>query len=158
MKYPPFFDEGFRAELGSHLFTAEDIIRFAVKYDPQPFHVDPEKARRSVLGGLCASGWHTASVWMRKQRDHAAAALAEWLAEGNEAYEYGPSPGFDKLRWIRPVYAGDTITYFNQTLSCRPSASRPGWHVLVGGPEAFNRNGEPVLTFQSAVFVRFPAN
>ena len=77
-----------------------------------------------MLGGLCASGWHTAAVWMRKFRDSGKVAHDAWLAEGNPPYEMGPSPGFKNMRWIRPVYVGDTITYANITQEWRPSASR----------------------------------
>jgi acyl dehydratase len=157
VKLPPFFEPGFRVEIGSYTFTADEIVRFAVKYDPQPFHVDEEKARSSIFGGLCASGWHTAAMWMRKHRDHAKQALAEWVAAGNPPYEIGPSPGFDNLRWIRPVYAGDTITYFNETRSCRPTASRPGWYVFTGLQEGLNQNGEPAFSFESVAFMKFPA-
>ena len=158
MKYPPFFESGTKSEIGSHLFTAEEIIRFARKYDPQPFHIDEEAARESVLGGLCASGWHTAAAWMRLQRDFAAARLAEWIDAGNPPYEMGPSPGFKNMRWIRPVYAGDTITYINTTDSCRPSESRPGWYVFSGSQEGINQKGERVFSFESVGFLRFPAD
>ncbi|MCB1430164.1 MAG: dehydratase, partial [Nitratireductor sp.] len=78
MMLPPWFEPGFTAELGEHCFEADEIIAFARKFDPQPFHLDAELARKSAFGGLCASGWHTASVWMRKQRDHSAIAIREW--------------------------------------------------------------------------------
>ena len=158
MKNPPFCTPGQRDILGSHTFTAEEIIRFAKKYDPQPFHIDEEAARNSVLGGLCASGWHTAAVWMRKFRDSGKAAHDAWLAEGNPPYEMGPSPGFKNMRWIRPVYVGDTITYANITQEWRPSASRPGWFVYTGVQEGTNQKGEPVFSFESAGFLRYPAD
>jgi acyl dehydratase len=59
------FKVGERAELGRHTFTEEEIVSFGRQYDPQPFHVDPEKAGKSVFGGLIASGWHTCAVGMR---------------------------------------------------------------------------------------------
>ena len=157
MKLPPLFEAGHRARLGSHTFSRAEIIRFATRFDPQRFHVDEEAARNSVLGALCASGWHTAAVWMRKQRDWSAAALAEWVGAGNPPFEIGPSPGFDNLRWIRPVYVDDTIAYFNTTRACRPSASRPGWYVFTGFQEGLNQKGEPVFSFDSFGFMKFPA-
>lgn len=157
MKLPPFFEPGFRGDLGAHTFSREEIIRFARKFDPQPFHVDEEKARDSVLGGLCASGWHAASVWMRLQRDASARAIAEWVAEGNQPYEIGPSPGLNNMRWIRPVYAGDTISYFGTTDTCRPTASRPGWYVFTGTQRGLNQKEEPVFSFETIAFLKFPA-
>ena len=157
MKNPPFCTPGERNELGSHTFTAEEIIRFAKKYDPQPFHIDEAAARASVLGGLCASGWHTAAVWMRKFRDTQQVENAKWLAEGNPPYEIGPSPGVKNMRWIRPVYVGDTIAYANVTESWRASASRPGWFVYTGVQEGVNQKGEAVFSFESAGFMRYPA-
>lgn len=158
MNMPPILRPGQRDALGSHTFTREEIIRFASRYDPQRFHIDEEAARKSVLGGLCASGWHTAAIWMRKFRDASDAAVAAWVAAGNRPYEIGPSPGFDNLRWIRPVYVDDTISYFCTTMTCRPSASRPGWYVFTGAQEALNQKGEPVMSFDSTGFARYPAD
>ena len=158
MKLSPFFEPGHRSEIGSHTFTRDEIIRFARKFDPQPFHIDEEKARASVLGGLCASGWHTAAVWMRLMRDFNAGSVAEWVAAGNPPYAIGPSPGFKNLRWIRPVYVDDTITYFNNTETCRPSASRPGWYIFSGRQEGINQHGKPVFSFDSTGFLRYPAD
>lgn len=157
MKLPPQFTVGYRAEIGQHVFTAEEIIRFAEKYDPQPFHLDEEAARNSIFGGLCASGWHTAGVWMRKQRDHAAKVQAELAEQGYDRLRYGPSPGFDDLKWLRPVFAGDTITYFNETLACRKSRSKPGWWVLTANQSGQNQHGEPVISFNSSVLLNYPA-
>lgn len=154
MKTPPFFEIGHRDELGSYRFTAEDIIDFASKYDPQPFHVDPEAARSSLFGGHCASGWHTASAWMAVQRSFAKRFVADWEAAGNCGIEYGPSPGFRNLRWLRPVFAGETIDYSMTTMECRPSGSRPGWHIITGLAEGFTQTSEPVIRFESSVFIR----
>lgn len=155
MKLPPFMHEGQHFTIGSHHFEEAEIIRFARKYDPQPFHVDPVAARNSLFGGHCASGWHTASVWMRKQRDASALMMEELLAQGYGPVEYGPSGGFTNLKWPRPVFAGDTVTYSNTTLACRPSASRPGWHVLSGTNSGTNQAGQPVLSFNSMGLLRY---
>lgn len=157
MKLPPFFAAGQVEQLGEHTFTAEEIIAFARKYDPQIFHLDPEAAKKSVLGGLCASGWHTVAMWMRKQRDHSALLLPQLERDGYGKVEYGPSPGFSRLRWIRPVYAGDTVSYTSETVVCRPSASRAGWHVLTARNGGANQDGKPVLSFESTVLVKYPA-
>lgn len=153
---PDFMIPGYKADLGSHTFSAEEIITFAKAYDPQIFHVDAEAAKHSVLGGLCASGWHTASMWMRKLRDFATERAAKRTREGLQNAQYGPSPGFENLKWLKPVYAGDTITYTIETLACRASSSKPGWYVsssLCGGR---NQNGEEVIRFESSVFLKFP--
>lgn len=148
---------GWKGEIGSHTFTSEEIITFAKAYDPQPFHVDAEAAKSSLFGGLCASGWHTASVWMRKQRDFVKETMQERINQGLPVPEFGPSPGFENLKWIRPVFAGDTITYFNEILTCRPSNSKPGWYVMTARQSGCNQNGQPVISFESMVLLKYPA-
>jgi acyl dehydratase len=140
--------------LGSHTFEPEEIKEFARKYDPQPFHVDEAAAQRSVFGRLCASGWHTAAMWMRynlKKREDA--GERPWDGPGPRPV-FGPSPGFNDLKWLKPVYAGDTITFTRTALSHRAMASRPGWRILTIRCEAHNQDGAPVLTFDSAVLVQ----
>lgn len=154
---PDFMKPGWRAEIGRHTFAAEEIIRFARSYDPQRFHMDGEAAKSSVLGGLCASGWHTASMWMRKQRDYMRDHIAELEAKDEPVPQFGPSPGFRNLKWLKPVFANDAITYYNSTTNCRPSGSRPGWYILTGHHWAENQGGEIVLTFESSVFIKYPA-
>ena len=157
IELPDFMVPGYKADIGSHTFGAEEIITFAKTYDPQIFHIDAEAAKKSVLGGLCASGWHTASMWMRKQRDFAAKRVDARADLGQKNAEFGPSPGFQNLKWLRPVYAGDTITYFIETLTCRPSASRPGWYVSSSTCGGRNQHGDLVIVFESSVFLKFPA-
>ncbi|WP_420407022.1 MaoC family dehydratase [Hoeflea sp.] len=147
---------GSRIEMGSHLFTAEDIIDFASRFDPQRFHVDAEAARDSVFGGLCASGWHTASVWMKLNVAAISRLLDEIRNQGLPVPEFGPSPGFRKLKWLRPVFAGDEIRYAQTVTAIRPIASRPGWSILEADAHAHNQAGEEVMSFQSAVMVRLP--
>lgn len=151
-----YFPTGERRLLGQYTFTAEKIIAYASKYDPQPFHLDAEAARDSFLGGLCASGWHTASVWMRMQREASAAWMARMRAEGVAIPEIGPSPGLEKLKWLRPVFAGDTITYYTTTIHWRESGSKPGWHIVTARNQGENEEGELVLEFESSVLVRLP--
>lgn len=142
-----------RRELGSFIFTAEKIKAFAHEFDPQPFHLDEEAGRQSVFGALAASGWHTASVYMKllvadlERRAEAARARGEPIARS------GPSPGFKNLRWPRPVLAGDTVTYFYEATSMRPLASRPGWGIVFGITTALNQRGEVVLSFENSVFL-----
>lgn len=150
------FEPGARQELGSHVFTAEDIISFARKFDPQRFHVDAEAAKDSVFGGLCASGWHTASTWMRLNLASNAVEVEKAHAEGRALPEFGPSPGFRNLRWFKPVYAGEEIFYSRTIRGIRPLNSRPGWSLLELTSEAHTKDGEPVLSFDSAALIRLP--
>ncbi len=142
---------GSTVELGSVTFTPEAIVRFAKVYDPQAFHVDPEGARRSLFGGLCASGWHTGSAWMRLMIDHRRRSHAAALARGQRPAALGPSPGFKNLRWVKPVYAGDTIAYRTTLTDARPSASRPGWGIASHRNSGTNQHGEEVFSFEGAV-------
>lgn len=82
MSLNEFFDFGVSRTLGAHSFQAGEIKAFAAKFDPQPFHMDEDAARNSVFGGLCASGWHTASMWMRFNAQDRDAAIAGWKGKG----------------------------------------------------------------------------
>lgn len=152
----PYFEDmniGDRRELGSFTFTPEGIKAFAAKFDPQPFHLDEEAGRRSLFGGLAASGWHVASVCMRLlvlERQQEAAAEA---ARGETVAVWGPSPGFRDLRWIKPVLAGDTISYANEIASLRASDSRPEWGIVQGRNTGTNQRGELVFSFLATAFV-----
>ena len=156
MAQDPAFETGARQEIGSHIFTAEEIIEFARKFDPQRFHVDAEAAKASMFGGLCASGWHTAATWMKLNLAATAEQSRIAEAEGKALPEYGPSPGFRNLRWFKPVYVGDEIFYSRTIRGSRPLASRPGWSILELLSEAHDKDGQLVLSFDSAALIRFP--
>jgi acyl dehydratase len=147
-----WFDDleiGERRELGSYLFTADEIIAFARIFDPQPFHIDAEAAKHSSFGALCASGWHTAAVWMMLMiagRDRQA-DLA-----GPDGPRLGSSPGFRNLKWLKPVYAGDTLIYSTEVIDRRETRSRPGWGLVFNRNSAVNQNGELVFQFDGCVF------
>lgn len=154
MSLEDYFRIGETVTLGSHTFTAEEIKAFASKYDPQLFHVDEEAARRSVFGRLCASGWHSCAVWMRLNLEHREDLEGRaWNGPGPRP-SFGPSPGFSNLRWLKPVYAGDTITYTRRATGHRTLASRPGWRMMTIIAEAFNQDGDKVLEFENAVLVQ----
>lgn len=145
---------GKKVELGSHTFTADEIKEFAAKYDPQPFHMDEAAARQSVFGRLCASGWHTCAMWMRynlARRPDVENAV--WEGDG-EAPVFGPSPGFTDLKWLKPVYVDETITFTRTAKAHRAIASRPGWRVMTLICEAFDSTGDKVLEFESAVLLK----
>lgn len=144
---------GDRAELGAHTFTAEEIIAFAAKFDPQPFHLSEEAGRAGPFGGLTASGLHSSSVWMKLMVAWQIRTARERIAQGLPVGRAGPSPGFTDMRWRVPVYAGDTLTYFSEALETRPSGSRPGWGLLKALNTAVNQHGREALRFTSTVFV-----
>lgn len=140
--------------LGSHAFQPDEIKEFARKYDPQRFHVDEAAAERSVFGRLCASGWHTCAMWMRYNLARREDTEGRpWDGPGPRP-QFGPSPGFEKLKWLKPVYAGDTVTFTRRALAHRALSSRPGWRLMTLMCEAFNQNGDKVLEFESAVLVK----
>ena len=133
--------------------SAEDIKRFAAEYDPQPFHLSEEAAAETHFGRLCASGWHTASVYMKLLVATHKRLHMEALAEGRVPARYGPSPGFEDLKWLRPVYVGDTISYHTVVADKRNSSTRPAWGLIYADNHGTNQNGEPVFYFKSKVFL-----
>lgn len=140
--------------LGSHTFTAEEIKTFAGAFDPQPFHLDEEKARDSVFGGLCASGWHVTAMWMRYNILHSQAhPHPAWTGQG-AAPEFGPSPGFRNLKWMKPARPGDTLTFTRKAVAHRPLASRPGWNILSTECGALDDGGKPVMIYEGSVLFR----
>ena len=151
-----FFDEivvGDLIEIGSHHFTAEDIKRFAFAFDPQPFHTDEKAAEASHFGKLCASGWHTLAVWMKLNVRATQKMNAERAANGTSQARVGPSPGFDELKWLKPVYAGDRVTFSYEVIGKRESRSRPGWGVISFKNTGRNQDGVEVISFIGHVFV-----
>ncbi|MGX9176468.1 MaoC family dehydratase [Mesorhizobium sp. BHbdii] len=154
MNLDEFFCIGVTVTLGSHTFEPEAIKAFARKYDPQIFHLDEAAAKKSIFGGLCASGWHTAATWMKLNLEAGVeAGGARWVGAG-PAPEFGPSPGFKNLKWLKPVYAGETVTFTRTALAHRPIMSRPGWRLLTLRSEAFDSTGDKVIEFESAVLVK----
>lgn len=149
-----FFEEleiGRRHELGSFVFTPDEIVAYARSFDPQPFHMDEAAAANSSFGRLAASGWHTAAVWMATMVSHRRRQVAATTA-GRPA-RLGPSPGFKNLRWSKPVFAGDRITYFSEVADKRESASRPQWGLFFHRNTGINQHGEEVFSFDGCVFV-----
>jgi acyl dehydratase len=144
---------GAEAVIGSHLFTAEEIVRFAERFDPQSFHLSLEAGAAGPFKGLAASGWHTCAVWMKLMIAFQARLARERSAAGLPVGRAGPSPGFTDLRWRAPVMAGETLTFSSRVLETRPSASRPGWGLLKASNGAVNQNGVEAFRFTSSVFV-----
>jgi acyl dehydratase len=122
---------GAHFELGSHLVSQDEIIAFAKQFDPQPFHTDPARARQSIFGGLIASGWHSASIWMRLYFD---AVLSHAASLG--------SPGVNQLEWLNPVHPGDELTGSVEAISARLSKSRPERGLVELRGELRDQTGE----------------
>jgi acyl dehydratase len=146
-------EPGQKIELGSHKFTRQEIIDFAERFDPQPFHLDEEAAKTSLFGALCASGWHTACVWMRLMTEHEQRLREELITSGQPAFGFGVSPGFRDLTWPTPVYVDDVITYSIKYLEKRPLKSRPGWGILLHYDEGINQRDETVMRMTANLFV-----
>ena len=153
MRYFDDIDVGDRMTLGTVTFTAEDIKTFAAQYDPQEFHMDEAAAAKSHFGALCASGWHTVAMWMRLRVLYQQREDTERAARGEIVAKLGPSPGFRELKWLKPVYAGDTITYASEVAEKRESKSRPGWGLVFARNTGTNQKGELVMSFIGSGFV-----
>ena len=151
-----FFEElkiGVRREVGSFTFTADAIKKFAAQFDPQAFHLDEEAGRKSLFGGLTASGWHVGSVCMKLMVADGQRLMREAVARGEEVAVGGPSPGFRELRWIRPVLAGDTISFASVIEAKRTSEKRPEWGILQVRNSGTNQRGEQVYSVLATAFV-----
>lgn len=144
---------GPEVRLGSHTFTSEEIIDFARRFDPQPFHLDPVAARDSLFGGLCASGWHTCAVWLRHVLDFRKREADLITFRGGRPARYGPSPGFEDIRWRKPVLAGDTLTFTIRNTRKVDLRSRPDTGLLYSESDGVNQHGEPVFAVVSKIFV-----
>jgi acyl dehydratase len=128
---------GSSRELGSLSVTAEEIKDFAEQFDPQPFHIDEAAGKRSIFGNLCASGWHTCALAMRL-------TVENFL---NESSSMG-SPGLEGLRWLKPVYPGDTLTLKHTITESRPLRKRVDVGLVRSTWEMFNQDGEKVLEME----------
>jgi acyl dehydratase len=135
-----YFDDyrkGEVVEVGDYLVTREEIIDFARRYDPQPFHVDEAAAGESIYGGLIASGWMTCGVLMRMLVDD---FVPEVSSMG--------SPGIDELRWLKPVRPGDRLRARVTVVDLRRSTSRPDRGIIHFHQEAINQNDDVVLSMR----------
>ncbi len=124
-------------EFGSISVEETEVISFAQRFDPQVFHIDPEAAKRTVFGGLIASGWHTAGLMMRLYADHYLSKVAS-LA----------SPGVDELRWTKPVRPGDELSIRVTVLETNRSRSKPDRGIVRSFIEVVNQNREVVLSMK----------
>lgn len=120
--------------------TREEVIEFATKYDPQPFHLDDEAAKDTFFGRLSASGWHTGAMAMRM--------MVETSREGEPKAALG-SPGVDELRWIKPVYPGDELRVEMELISKRRMKSRADMGLTKSKQTVYNQDDEVVMTMIS---------
>jgi acyl dehydratase len=151
-----FFEDievGQRRELGSFTFTADGIKKFAAQFDPQRFHLDEEEGRKSLFGGLTASGWHVGSVCMKLLVADGQRQAQEAHTRGEKVAIWGPSPGFRELRWIKPVLAGDTISFASEVESKRSSEKRPEWGIVQARNTGTDQRGELVFSLLATAFV-----
>src|SRR5438270_11203315 len=119
-----FFEQmevGQKRQIGSFTFTAEAVKKFAAQFDPQAFHLDEEEGRKSLFGGLAASGWHVGSVCMKLLVAEGQRQAKEALARGEKIAIWGPSPGVRELRRIKPVLAGAADSVASEIASSRTS-------------------------------------
>ena len=144
MLYYEDIEVGVVRRFGSKQVTREEVIDFAGKYDPQPFHLDDEAAANTHFRRLSASGWHTGSMAMRmmvdNMKEHEQAGLG--------------SPGIEDLRWLTPVYPGDTLRCETEVLEKRRSASRPEMGLFKSRLTVFNQHDAPVMTMVSTGLIR----
>lgn len=144
MLYYEDIEVGAVRRFGSKTVTREEVIDFASRFDPQPFHLDDAAAAATHFGRLSASGWHTGSMAMRMMVDN---------MKENEQAGLG-SPGIEDLRWLKPVYPGDTLRCETEVLEKRRSQSRPDMGLFKSQLTVFNQHGEPVMTMRSTGLIR----
>jgi acyl dehydratase len=137
VRYWEDFHVGDVAELGEVTVTRDEIVEFARRYDPQPFHVDEAAAADGPFAGLVASGWHTAALFMGL---FVRGILLDAASMG--------SPGVDELRWPRPVRPGDTLRQIAEVLELRPSRSKPDRGIVVMRHAVVNQRDEEVMTYR----------
>jgi len=135
---------GAETDFGTYDVTREEVLEFARKYDPQPFHLSDEEAAKTHFGRLAASGWHTAAMTM--------AVIARTVVDNQQA-GLG-SPGIDELRWKKPVYPGDTLHVRGRIVDKTPSRSRPEMGSFRTETTVTNQDGDVVMTFTSIVLIR----
>jgi len=138
------FEIGTCHQFGHYEVSREEIIEFAGKYDPQPFHLSEEAGRAMHFGGLCASGWHTGAMVMRMVVDNMPPGGSGSLG----------SPGLDELRWTRPVFPGDTLRVESTVVDKRESRSRPDMGTVFLENKVYNQAGELVMSFKPIVMYK----
>lgn len=137
------FYPGQTSQFGAYQVTVDEIKEFASKYDPQFFHLDEEAAKESLFGGLCASGWHTAAMFMRM--------LIDSLPEKHGSLG---SPGINNLKWLKPVYPGYILSVKSCVKSSRLSESKADVGLISVDYQIVNQHDETVMTLESNAFFK----
>ena len=135
---------GAETEFGHYDVTREEVLEFARKYDPQPFHLSDEEAAKTHFGRIAASGWHTTAMTIAVIARHVVADEQAGLG----------SPGIDELRWLKPVYPGDRLTVRGEILDKTPSRSKPEIGSFRTQTTVTNQDDVPVMRFTSIVLIR----
>lgn len=148
MQYFEDLEVGRIDRFGAYEVRREDVIDFAARFDPQPFHLSDEAAAETHFGRLSASGWHTCAMTMAMVVEH---------MKANEHAGLGAA-GIDELRWRRPVYPGDTLRCETEILAKTRSRSRPEMGSFRQGMKVFNQHDEVVMTFTSRGLIRMRAD
>ena len=144
MLYFEDIEPGTKSSFGRYKVTREEVIEFATKYDPQPFHLSDDEAAKTYFGRLSASGWHTAAMMMRMLVDNMSAIQQAGLG----------SPGLDELRWLKPVYPDDVLRVETEVLDKRPSRSRPDMGSFRSRATIYNQDDLAVMTAVSIGLIR----
>ena len=144
MIYFEDMEVGAETYFGHYDVTREEVLEFARKYDPQPFHLSDEAAAKTHFGRLAASGWHTCAMTM--------AVIARHVVDTEQA-GLG-SPGVDELRWLKPVYPGDRLSVTGEVIETRPSQSKPEIGSFRTLTRVTNQDGVEVMRFTSIVLMR----
>jgi len=129
-------------EFGSVTVPEDEIIEFGNRFVPQPYHTDPVLAKKTIYGGIIASGWHTAAVMMRVYSDNYLSQVANL-----------GSPGVDELRWPKPVRPGDQLSIRVTVLETRLSSSKPDRGIVHSFLETLNQDGEVVMSMKMVNFM-----
>ncbi len=144
MLYFEDVEPGTKSAFGRYDVTREEMVEFATKYDPQPFHLSDEEAAKTHFGRVAASGWHTTAMMMRMLVDNMSAIQQAGLG----------SPGLDELRWLKPVYPGDILRVETEVLDKRPSRSRPDMGSFRSKATVLNQDDIAVMTVVSIGLIR----
>ncbi|NMD09493.1 MAG: dehydratase [Phyllobacteriaceae bacterium] len=140
--------------LGSYTFTAENIRAYSTAFAPVGFHMNADQAEKGLFGKTAAAGFHTCSGWMSCFVASNSKARAQRADKGEALPEIGPSPGIAKVRWPRPVHAGEAISYHTRVVAARLLNSRPGWGMVTFLNEGHNPKGDVVMSFEGKVLVQ----
>jgi acyl dehydratase len=144
MQYYEDLVVGTKSSFGGYTVTREEVVAFAEKFDPQPFHLSDEAAATTHFGRLSASGWHTCAMTMAMLVDNLKAHKQAGLG----------SPGIDELKWLKPVYPGDTLRCESELLAKRVSANRPEMGIFKTRLTVFNQDDVAVMSYLSNGLIR----